>query len=405
MSILTVVQSKASNDFKAATSYKSATFASACTIGNSVVMIITALTAELPFVVEPEAWNGTAAVSMGVPVASDTSTAGMTRYLYKLDNIVSAITSIRYKVNASSGSTQQASTIYEIGNTGGLALTLRVDQKTTKTFANSFSESFTTVSANELLLMNLRMSSANPATAATAPLYVVTHVNGNIDDLYQADMGASGGKTVSWTTPTLAPSMNVWIATFSNTSTTPTVSTVTGTTVTEGTALRFTGTLSGATVATSDYAVSFGGTAVAGTDYDSNLANATFSTGASYVNGIGIRLLTGYSGFTCDVPTVDDALDQADRTLILTVGGVASTGGIILDNDPAPTVTFSDGVESFGVVTCVATLGAVSGKDVSFQVDTTNGTKTAGTHYTAIVAQTVTIPAGSLTAAITVNTL
>lgn len=46
-----------------------------------------------------------------------------------------------------------------------------------------------------------------------------------------------------------------------------------------------------------------------------------------------------------------------------------------------------------------------SGKDVSFQVDTTNGTKTAGTHYTAIVAQTVTIPAGSLTAAVTANTL
>lgn len=404
MSILTVVQSKSSNDFKAATSYKSATFAAPCTVGNSVMICITALAAELPFVVEPEAWNGTAAVSIGVPVASDTSIAGMTRYWYKLDNITSAITSIRYKVNASSGSTQQASTIYEIGNTGGAALTLRVDQKTSKTFASSFSENFTTVSANELLLVNLRTSLSNPTTAATAPVYVVTHGNGNVDDLYQADMGASGEKSVAWTTTT-APSMNVWITTFSNTGTTPTVSTVTGNTVTEGTVLRFTGTLSGATVATSDYAVSFGGTAVAGTDYDSNLANATFSTGASYVNGIGIRLLTGYSGFTCDVPTVDNALDQADRTLILTVGGVASTGGIILDNDAPPVVTFSDGVESFGVVTCVATLGAVSGKDVTFDVSTANGSKTAGTHYTAIVAQTVTIPAGSLTAAITVNTL
>ena len=104
------------------------------------------------------------------------------------------------------------------------------------------------------------------------------------------------------------------------------------------------------------------------------------------------------------IATTQDLLNEFNETYTLTVGGVPSVG-TITDNDAPPVVTFSDGVESFGVVTCTATLGAVSGKDVSFQVDTTNGTKTAGTNYTAIVAQTVTIPAGSLTAAITANTL
>lgn len=57
MSVLTVVQTKASNDFKAAANYKSAT-CTAVGSGNSLIFIITALTAELPFVIEPQAYNG-----------------------------------------------------------------------------------------------------------------------------------------------------------------------------------------------------------------------------------------------------------------------------------------------------------------------------------------------------------
>lgn len=403
MSSLTVVQSKSSNNYKAATSFKSHTFASACTPGNSVVLIITALTEELPFFVEPEVGVGTF-YPMAL-IATDTSTAGMTRFLYKLDNLLNAATSIRYKVNAASGNTQQASTAWEIGNTGGSALSLRANQKTSKTSNTSFSENFTTVSANELVLVNLRENQNNPATAATAPFSTVTRANGNINDLYQADMGAAGSKFVEWTTGS-SVTASVWITSFSNTSVAPTVTSVTGSTITEGAGgIVYSIALSGTTSSDASYPSSFtGGTATVDVDYDSALANATFGTGVTY-SGSNVVIQNGYSGGTVTFASIQDLLDEDNETVVWTVGGVASTGASITDNDAPPVVTFRDGVESFGVVTCVATLGAVSGKDVSFQVDTTNGTKTAGTNYTAIVAQTVTIPAGSLTAAITANTL
>lgn len=184
----------------------------------------------------------------------------------------------------------------------------------------------------------------------------------------------------------------------------PTVTSVTSSGVTEGGNMVFTVSLSGATTRSTNYGFGVTGTAIAGTDYTSPLTSGMCNNSVA-VSGSNFVAPTAVSSWTVTIPTTQDALDEDNETIVLTVGGTASTGGTITDDDPAPTVTFSDGVESFGVVTCVATLGAVSGKDVTFDVSTANGSKTAGTHYTAIVAQTVTIPAGSLTAAITVNTL
>lgn len=397
MSSLTVVQSKASNDYRAATSYKYATF-TAVGSGNSLVMIITALTAELPFVIEPQAYNGTTDVPL-VLIATDTSTAGMTRHLYKLDNITHAPTSIRYKVNAASGSTQQASTVWEIGNTGGLVLTLRVNQKTTKGTAASFSESFTTVSANELALVNLRMNIANPIVAATSPALLVTHGNGNIDDLYNVDMGAAGAKSIAWTT-TSSSSMNVWIVTFSNTSTTPTVSTVTGTAVAEGGNIVFTVTLSGATSATSNYAASFSGTATSA-DYNNALGSATYSDGVTS-SGSDLVVPSGVSSFTVTIATTQDALDEDNETLVLRVGGVDSTGGTITDDDAAPTISVNDATENAGEVIFTVSLSAASGKTITVDYATADGTSTAGVDYTAKTG-TLTFAAGETTKTVTVT--
>lgn len=274
-----------------------------------------------------------------------------------------------------------------------------VDGSTTYTHAPAF-----TAGASNDFAICLATSVGDPGTITPNNGFteILTTRNGRAA-FYIADLGASGSKTLGYSSTT-ANNVNHLIVVYKAAVSDPTVSTVTGNSVTEGTSLRFTVTLSGATNRTTNYTYGWGGTAVNATDYNNDLSAATFSTGASFVGGQ-IQFASGYSSCTIDVPTVDNALDQADRTLILTVGGTASTGGLILDDDAPPVVTFSDGVESFGVVTCTATLGAVSGKDVTFDVSTANGSKTAGTHYTAIVAQTVTIPAGSLTAAITVNTL
>lgn len=225
---------------------------------------------------------------------------------------------------------------------------------------------------------------------------------------FDEDLGASGTKTLTYTSSGSSVLADHLIAVYKSAVTDPTVSTVSSPTATEGSPLAFLITLSGATNRSTDYVFTLTGTAT-GSDYTSTITtamcdNSVTVSGASGSGGT-FTVPSGVSSFTVTVPTTSDTIDEADETVILNLPGSVSGTGTITDNDAPPVVTFSDGVESFGVVTCVATLGAVSGKDVSFQVDTTNGTKTAGTHYTAIVAQTVTIPAGSLTAAITVNTL
>ena len=189
----------------------------------------------------------------------------------------------------------------------------------------------------------------------------------------------------------------------------PTVTTNPNVSVVEGTTAVHTVTLSSTTASPTALAVTLAGSGAnpatgGGVDFVSDLSTITYgASGVTHSGGV-LTVPIGVLTFPIAVPTAGNSVDNASKTYTLTVGGVPSVG-TITDNDAPPVVTFSDGVESFGVVTCVATLGAVSGKDVSFQVDTTNGTKTAGTNYTAIVAQTVTIPAGSLTAAITANTL
>lgn len=410
MSVLTVVQSKSSNDYDSVdTNYKTHTFASPCAIGNSVVLIITALNTELPFAIEPEVGVGTFYPML--QIASDTSTAGMTRYLYKLDNITNAATTIRYKIKAGSGASQQASDAWEIGNTGGSALTLRVDQKSSKSLATSFSENFTAVSANEAVFVHLRMSLSNPTVAATAPFSIVTpRGNSGIDCLYDADMGASGSKTVAWTTVS-AVTAAVWIVSFSNTSTTPTVTSVTGNTVMEGGSTVYTVALSGATSATANYPASFGvGTATAA-DYDSNLSHtgghATYSNGVTW-DGTNMVVPSGVSGWAVTVPTVQDLLDEDNEVPVLIVGGVSSTGAVITDDDalPALIVVNSVSVDAGDSVVITCTVSPVSGRVTQARLVLADGTKVGGVDYTNVITDgmfttvsgsgTVTISAGVL---------
>lgn len=396
MSVLTRVNSQSLHGgYRAAGTYHTLTIP-AVTSGNTLVIKMLRLSGET-FTTAPTAWNGTTDVAM-VFVTSIT-VGSETWDLYQLDNITTAPTTIRWKLNVANFTHVDA---FEIGGTGGVAPTVKLNQQTVPTAGTSFSVAFTTTTPNEFVI-GCWSYGGGGTQAATAPFTMNTHNNYGLDSMYLASAGPAGSYSAQWTSANSCLA-KVWLLSFGNSAAPPTVSAVTGTTVNEGTAERFTVTLSGTTDSDTDFAISWGGTAVNSTDYNNDLTAATFSTGLSFVDGK-IRFATGYNSGYFDVPAVDNALDQPDRTLILTVGGVASTGGLITDNDAPPVVTFTDGVESFGVVTCVATLGAVSGKDVSFQVDTTNGTKTAGTNYTAIVAQTVTIPAGSLTAAITANTL
>jgi Big-like domain-containing protein/Calx-beta domain-containing protein/type IX secretion system substrate protein len=109
------------------------------------------------------------------------------------------------------------------------------------------------------------------------------------------------------------------------------------------------------------------------------------------------------------VNIVDDALDELDETIILTLSNPTNatlgTNTVltytITDNDPEPTVTLSVSsnsiAEAAGTSTVTATLSAVSGKDVTVTVAYT-GTAVNGTDYNATASTSITINAGSTSA-------
>lgn len=396
MSVLTHVNSKVSYNYQNAGTYQTLAIP-AVTNGNTIVAIIELNSGDV-ITTAPTAWNGTTDVVL--TYLTQILVAGsVTWMLYQLDNVTTAPTSIRWKINVSNGNYID---YFEIGAAGGVAPILRLNQLSVPSAGTSFSVPFTTTTSGEFVIAHVTYGSGGTQTPS-APFALVTHGNYGCDSFYNANAGAAGSYNLDFTSQAFQAPW-VWLISFSNVTADPTVTTVTSSGVTEGGSLVFTASLSGATSGSTNYTLSVGGTATAGTDYTSPLTSDMCSSGVT-VSGSNFVVPSAVSSWTVTIPTTQDALDEDNETVVLTVGGVASTGGSITDDDAPPVVTFTDGVESFGVVTCTATLDAVSGKDVSFQVDTANGTKTAGTHYTAIVTQTMTIPAGSLTAVTTANTL
>ncbi|MGD9099252.1 MAG: Calx-beta domain-containing protein [Anaerolineae bacterium] len=137
---------------------------------------------------------------------------------------------------------------------------------------------------------------------------------------------------------------------------------------------------SGLTI-TTDYA-SADGTALAGEDYGAIGDTLTFSPGVTH------RVFT--------VPILDDALDEEDETVVLTLNnpGNATIGGnnpatlTILDNDSPPTVDWNHAAyavdESACTATLTVTLSAASGLTVTADYATSDGTALAGDDYVVI---------------------
>lgn len=188
----------------------------------------------------------------------------------------------------------------------------------------------------------------------------------------------------------------------------PTVSTNPDVSVTEGGSAVHTITLSGTTTASTPFSATLVGSGAnpatgGGTDFVSDLSSVTYSNGVTHSGGT-LTVPSGVASFTITIPTTANALDNADKTYTLTVGGVPSVG-TINDDDVQPTVTISDATEVAGTVTFVATLSAASGKTITFVADTANGTKTAGVDYTALTGSTVTFNPGETTKNIVVTAL
>lgn len=271
----------------------------------------------------------------------------------------------------------------------------------------SHSIPFTTTNSNDLVLMLYHGSTDLGTPSALGSWGWIDGARNATDMFYLSDAGAAGSYNFTFTGPFFAS--NMVRAVYKSAVTDPTVTSVTSTATPEGDATVHTVTLSGPTNRNTTYAYAWSGGAT-GADYDQTITTAMCArtggaSGNVTVSGSNITAETGVSAFTITVPTTQDALDEDNETIVLTVGGVASTGGSITDDDAPPTVSISDATESFGTVTHTLTLSQASGKTITVQVDSANGSKTAGTHYTAIVAQTVTFNPGETEQTVTVTVL
>ena len=171
-------------------------------------------------------------------------------------------------------------------------------------------------------------------------------------------------------------------------------------TVTEGAAATLTVTLSPASgqPVTVQYATS-DGTATAGADYTTASATLTFAANQTTQ--------------TITVPTTADTLDEPDETVNVTLSNptnatIGDGAGVvtITDDDPTPTLSVGDvtvAEGNTGTTNAVFTvaLSAVSGRQVTVNFATSNGTATAGSDYAAN-SGTLTIPAGQASGTVTV---
>ncbi len=147
---------------------------------------------------------------------------------------------------------------------------------------------------------------------------------------------------------------------------------------------------------TSDVSVTLGYTGTAtggGTDYTASSTTITIAAGS----------LSG----TATITAVNDTIDEDDETVIVDITGVtnATESGTqtvtvtITDDDAEPTISVNDqsvaeGNSGTTTLTFTVTLSAASGKTVTVDYATADGTATAGTDYTAIGTTTLTFAAG-----------
>ncbi|MCG3188443.1 MAG: hypothetical protein LKCHEGNO_00433 [Burkholderiaceae bacterium] len=174
--------------------------------------------------------------------------------------------------------------------------------------------------------------------------------------------------------------------------------------VTEGaTTTAYTVTLGQAAVTPVTMNLAYGGTASGG--------------GTDYSGVVSVTIPAGSTSATFTLPTTNDALDEANETIVVSLGsisgggfeaiaadpGAASVTTTIVDNDPTPSLSINDVTinEAAGTATFTVTLSAASGQTVSVGYATGGGTATAGSDYTA-TSGTLTFSPGVVTHTITV---
>jgi len=247
---------------------------------------------------------------------------------------------------------------------------------------------------------------SNSSTATISNDKLTINPNGDLKAGTQYSVQFSAGSLVDTATTPNSLAAITDNTTYNFTTTAPTVTlSVDNATIAESNATAaVTATLSKA--ASTDTTVTLAATGTAtggGTDY--TLSSTTITITAGQTTG------------TTTVTSVQDVLDEADETAIVAIESVSGGGGAtesgtqsvtvtISDDDATPTVSIADTSLSEGHsgstnMTFTATLSAASGRAVSVDYATSNGTASSGSDYTAS-SGTLNFAAGETTKTFTV---
>ena len=144
-------------------------------------------------------------------------------------------------------------------------------------------------------------------------------------------------------------------------------------------------------------------------------ANVTAAAPGDYTSRSGtLTFAPGVTSQTVTVPVIGDTSDENDETLQVNLTnptnaalGVAQGVGTIVNDDPQPAISVADvslneGNAGTSTATFVLTLSTASGRVVTVNYATANGSAAAGSDYTAATG-TATFAAGSTTTNVTVS--
>lgn len=368
--------------------------------GNTLLVIVTIPTASAPAVSLSDPLNG----PWGAPDHSSGGLYGsLTCYFYRKSNIANAPTSL--SVQGTTGSFAATFEVIEVAGLDNASPPVSIKAKTDLSeglSAVTHTASITTSNANDFVLMLITSSNERLLDSADGGYSVVPPetVNMWVHAAYLADAGAVGAKStlLTFSGHTSARILGV---VYKAAASGPTVSTITIGSVTEGGAASVTVALSGATSASTNFACSHVGVDATGADLTLSLNGVTCTNGVT-CDGTNFSVPSGVSGWSFSVQTTADALDEANETATLTIGGIAQTL-TITDDDATPVVIIPgpatvDGGDS---VVLPYTIPVVSGRVTQARLVLTDGTAVGGVNYTntfpaATLSDGVTISAGVL---------
>jgi uncharacterized delta-60 repeat protein len=137
-----------------------------------------------------------------------------------------------------------------------------------------------------------------------------------------------------------------------------------------------------------------GAAGATGVSYNTNGGTAGSNSDFTQTTGT-LTFAEGETSKTLSVPIINDGSDENDETFSVTLNSVTGSGSLgppttstitIQDDDPPPTVTISDSVQlepnsGTRAIFFAIRFSAPSGKTISFNYATTDGTASAGTDF------------------------